>query len=158
MYRGYGRQFARKRDANDSAIAAQARECGFHLVEWGASDYLVEVGGVWIPTEVKNLEGRAYGRKKQLTSTQVKLRELAQASGAPFLIWYTQADVIQTWASIQAELERDRLCNPSRDQVRSILRAVNAALQAIERRTEGAKGAAGTARKGAAEARPRPSE
>ena len=137
MYRGFNRQFARKRDANDTAIADQARECGFEVIPWGAADYLVAAFGVWIPVEVKNLEGRAYGRKKQLTDGQVKLREAASRSSAPFLIWYTPADVIQTWAALH-EAEHT--------EGKPIAAAIRSVMAAIERRTSAGATTADSAR------------
>jgi hypothetical protein len=87
------RNWKRKRDNNDAELAAIAREEGAELMFIGEPvDYLCVIGDLWIPAEIKNPEGRAYGVKK-FTKQQEEMMAVAQEHGALFFVWETAEDV-----------------------------------------------------------------
>lgn len=88
------RTYKRRRDGNDAALAEVAEEEGAITIFVGEPmDWLIVIDGHWFPAEIKHLNGRAYGRKDQLTKQQEELKAIAEENRATFFIWYTAEDV-----------------------------------------------------------------
>lgn len=101
------RNYARRRDANDGELATVAEEEGAVMIFVGEPmDYLVILDGYWFVAEIKNLEGRAYGRNAQLTEQQKELMAVAKEKGATFWVWYSADDVRRDLRSARDAIRR----------------------------------------------------
>ncbi len=82
-------RYAARRDANEQELIAEARKLGWWLIPLSRPvDWLGYWRGVWLPIEIKSGSGT-------LTEAQETFIELADARGAPVLIWRTLDDVVE---------------------------------------------------------------
>ena len=82
---------AARRDANEPALVSFARQVG--ALMWPLDepvDWLCGWRGRWIPTELKNVDGR-----NQLTEQQVLFIGAARERELPVWIWRTEDDVMR---------------------------------------------------------------
>lgn len=82
---------AAKRDANESQLVEVARKLGALIIQSPPLDFLVFHSGRWVPTEVKNPDGR-----NRLTDWQVKFLGYCKERDAPVYVWRTEADVLDS--------------------------------------------------------------
>lgn len=81
---------AARRDANEPELVTLARQIG--ALMWPLDepvDWLCGWRGQWIPTEVKNPDG-----KNRATEQQVRFGIAAKERQLPLWVWRTEADVL----------------------------------------------------------------
>lgn len=78
-----------RRDANEPALVAAAGLLGAVCIQGPPLDLWVYAKGLWVPTEVKNPEGR-----DRLQPSQVEFQALCNRIGAPHWLWRTPDDVL----------------------------------------------------------------
>lgn len=83
-------RYAAKRDTNEGALISLARRIGAEFEQAPPLDWWCGWRGLWVPVEVKNLDGR-----NKYTDSQVLFIAKCKQRQLPVWTWRTEDDVLR---------------------------------------------------------------